>query len=60
VGRARLRRRSPAYPTDSTLDQLYDCAEFDAYRELGARSVELAIKQSMSSRSSEANAAGTR
>jgi hypothetical protein len=41
----------PAYPTDSTLDQLYDCAEFDAYRELGARSVGLAIKQSMSSRS---------
>ena len=26
----------PAYPTDSTLDQLYDSAEFDAYRELGA------------------------
>ena len=26
----------PAYPTDSTLEQLYDSAEFDAYRELGA------------------------
>lgn len=41
----------PTYPTDSTLEQLYDCAEFDAYRELGARSVRLAIKQYVSSRS---------
>jgi hypothetical protein len=30
------------YPTDSTLEQLYDSAEFDAYRELGAASVRLA------------------
>jgi len=34
----------PAYPTDSTLEQLYDSAEFDAYRELGACSVESAIE----------------
>ena len=33
------------YPTDSTLEQLYDCAEFDAYRELGAVSVQLAVQQ---------------
>jgi hypothetical protein len=33
----------PAYPADSTLEQLYDSAEFDAYRELGACSVELAM-----------------
>lgn len=35
----------PTYPTDSTLEQLYDSAEFDAYRELGACSVELALKE---------------
>jgi hypothetical protein len=33
----------PAYPADSTLEQLYDSAEFDAYRELGACSVKLAM-----------------
>jgi len=32
-----------SYPTDSTLDQLYDFAEFDAYRELGSSAVGLAI-----------------
>jgi hypothetical protein len=32
-----------SYPTESTLDQLYDFAEFDAYRELGWSSVDLAI-----------------
>jgi hypothetical protein len=31
------------YPTESTLDQLYDFAEFDAYRELGWSSVDMAI-----------------
>ena len=36
----------PAYPTDSTLEQLYDSAEFDAYRELGACSVRLAMQES--------------
>jgi hypothetical protein len=35
----------PAYPTDSTLEQLYDSAEFDAYRELGACSVTLALQE---------------
>jgi hypothetical protein len=35
----------PTYPTDSTLEQLYDSAEFDAYRELGACSVKLALKE---------------
>jgi hypothetical protein len=35
----------PAYPTDSTLEQLYDSAEFDAYRELGACSVQHALKE---------------
>jgi hypothetical protein len=33
------------YPTDSTLEQLYDSAEFDAYRELGAASVRLTMQQ---------------
>ncbi|HUN32762.1 MAG TPA: hypothetical protein VMU95_12185 [Trebonia sp.] len=32
-----------SYPTEPTLDQLYDFAEFDAYRELGWSSVDLAI-----------------
>jgi hypothetical protein len=36
----------PAYPADSTLEQLYDGAEFDAYRELGACSVRLAMRES--------------
>jgi hypothetical protein len=36
----------PAYPTDSTLEQLYDSAEFDAYRELGAAAVKLALQDS--------------
>ena len=31
------------YPTDSTLNQLYDSAEFDAYRELGWSTADLAI-----------------
>jgi len=35
----------PTYPTDSTLEQLYDSAEFDAYRELGASTVELALHE---------------
>ncbi len=34
------------YPTNSTLEQLYDSAEFDAYRVLGAASAELAIQDS--------------
>ena len=29
----------PGYPCDSTLQQLYDGAEFEAYHELGARAV---------------------
>jgi hypothetical protein len=29
----------PTYPTDSTLEQLYDAAEFDAYQQLGAAAV---------------------
>jgi hypothetical protein len=37
----------PTYPTDSTLEQLYDSAEFDAYRELGACTVKLAMQESM-------------
>ena len=32
------------YPTDSTLEQLYDSAEFDAYRELGAAAVRLTMQ----------------
>ncbi len=53
----------PTYPTDSTLEQLYDSAEFDAYRELGACSVKLAMQESMLSRRSGspvAKVAGTR
>jgi hypothetical protein len=34
----------PNYPADSTIEQLYDSAEFDAYRELGSASVGLTIK----------------
>jgi hypothetical protein len=33
----------PQFPCDPTLDQLYDAERFDAYRELGAFSVEQAI-----------------
>lgn len=33
----------PTFPCDPTLDQLYDAERFDAYRELGAFSVEQAI-----------------
>ncbi|HEY0932506.1 MAG TPA: hypothetical protein VGD91_02080 [Trebonia sp.] len=40
----------PAFPTDSTLEQLYDSAEFDAYRELGACSVRLALRESLLAR----------
>jgi hypothetical protein len=29
----------PSYPADPTIEQLYDSAEFDAYRELGSASV---------------------
>jgi hypothetical protein len=29
----------PAYPTDSTLEQLYNAGEFDAYQQLGAATV---------------------
>lgn len=51
----------PSYPTDSTLEQLYDSAEFDAYRELGACSVRLAMRDSVLDRSGNAAAktAGT-
>ena len=34
----------PNYPSDSTIEQLYDSAEFDAYRELGSASVGLTIQ----------------
>ncbi|HEX6518916.1 MAG TPA: hypothetical protein VF070_02730 [Streptosporangiaceae bacterium] len=34
----------PSYPADPTIEQLYDSAEFDAYRELGSASVGLAIQ----------------
>jgi hypothetical protein len=33
-----------SYPTEPTLDQLYDAAKFDAYRQLGWSSVDAAIK----------------
>jgi hypothetical protein len=29
----------PTYPTDSTLEQLYDATEFEAYQQLGAATV---------------------
>ena len=35
----------PTYLTDSTLEQLHDSAAFDAYRELGACSVKLAMQE---------------
>jgi hypothetical protein len=35
-----------SYPTESTLDQLYDFAEFDAYRQLGWSAVDAAIGKS--------------
>jgi hypothetical protein len=34
----------PEFPTNSTLEQLYDSAEFDAYRVLGAAAVKLALQ----------------
>jgi hypothetical protein len=34
----------PDYPSDPTIEQLYDSAEFDAYRELGSASVALTIQ----------------
>jgi len=37
--------RHPSYPCDSTLEQLYDGAEFEAYRELGASAVSAAINR---------------
>jgi hypothetical protein len=33
----------PTYPGDSTIEQLYDGAEFEAYRALGAAAVETAV-----------------
>ena len=53
----------PAYPTDSALEQLYDSAEFDAYRGLGACSVKLALQESMPGRRGDnavADVVGTR
>jgi hypothetical protein len=35
----------PNYPSDPTIEQLYDSAEFDAYRELGSASVGLTIQK---------------
>jgi hypothetical protein len=35
----------PTYPTDSTLEQLYDATEFDAYQQLGAATVLDAAKR---------------
>jgi hypothetical protein len=34
----------PTYPTDSTLEQLYDATEFEAYQQLGAAAVSDAAK----------------
>ncbi|MBO0807015.1 MAG: hypothetical protein J2P32_01770, partial [Actinobacteria bacterium] len=34
----------PHYPANPTIEQLYDSAEFDAYRELGSASVRLTIQ----------------
>jgi len=33
----------PEYPGNSTIEQLYDGAEFEAYRELGAAAVRAAV-----------------
>lgn len=38
-------RSHPAYPCDSTLEQLYDAAEFDAYHQLGAAAARAAARQ---------------
>ena len=37
--------QNPKFPSDPTLDQLYDADRFDAYRALGAFSVEQAISK---------------
>ena len=37
-------RQHSTYPCDSTLEQLYDATEFEAYRQLGAAAVEDAAK----------------
>jgi len=33
-------RQHPTYPCDSTLEQLYDATEFEAYHQLGAAAVQ--------------------
>ena len=38
-------RNHPSYPCDSTLDQLYDATEFEAYHELGVATVLAAATQ---------------
>jgi Patatin-like phospholipase len=38
-------RQHPTYPCDSTLEQLYDAAEFEAYHQLGAAAVLDAAKK---------------
>jgi hypothetical protein len=38
-------RDHPSYPCDSTLEQLYDAAEFEAYHQLGAATVLDAAEQ---------------
>jgi hypothetical protein len=37
-------RQHPTYPCDSTLEQLYDATEFEAYRQLGAAAVHDAVR----------------
>ena len=40
-------RNYPSYPCEPTRQQLYDGAEFEAYRELGARAVDLATAEGL-------------
>jgi hypothetical protein len=40
-------RNHPSYPCEPTLQQLYDGGEFEAYRELGARAVDLATAEGL-------------
>jgi hypothetical protein len=63
AARARKEARLWAYvlklrSRDSTLEQLYDGAEFDAYRELGAAAATLALQQSRLSPSRRSAPAG--
>ena len=48
-------RRHPTFPCDSTLEQLYDATEFEAYQQLGAAAVLEATEDRLPARPQRAN-----